>query len=127
MSSAVRQLAQVNAPTGFFYAAAATAEFVPVNGSVFNAIMTTTAFSAATTSSGAGVVGTVYRDLGKTVIVVSATTGLHLSKFRLVSPQENGASSEGYGDAPVYICTWTADSVTAFETGTYAVTVARTG
>ena len=125
MSSAVRQLAQVQTSTGFFLAIANTVEYVPTNGNTFSAVMGQAAFLAAAPAASASVLGRIYKDLGKTVTTINGD-GQHLAKFRLVQEMDSAADEGVPTTGASYICTWTADSISG-SYPTPPVTVARTG
>jgi hypothetical protein len=85
------------------------------------AVMTTTAWAAATTSA-AGTANIQYRDMGKRVTIVDPVTGADVEKYVQVQIV-SGSGSEGvpasYG-ARLFVRTWSA-------AGASVVAVARTG
>jgi hypothetical protein len=86
------------------------------------ALMTTTAFTAATSTS-TYVTGTLFRDMGKSSVTYG-TNGLQIAKYVLVQPQLGG-TTEGvppnYSTQKFYVQVWAA------ATAATAVTVARVG
>jgi hypothetical protein len=98
-----------------------SAELIFANRSVVNTLDAATFIGHATTLAVSNT-GTLYRDLGETVQVM--TTGRSVYTYRLCQPVD-GATTSGvpsdYPTANVYVCTWSADPATV------AVSVARTG
>lgn len=82
-------------------------------------IMTGAALDAVA-SGEALTVGQLYRDLGRQIMVVHATTGAHQALFR-EAIRQNSAANEGvnYATPSIWICVWRADGSN--------VAVARTG
>ena len=126
MSSSFRELSQIENRTRFFLALQSTTYYIPNAGleNEIQSVMKESLFNTVFNDDLAGESPKLFRDMGKSIMVVDDTTGQHLAQFRLVQEQD-GPAAEGVPDDldTYYICTWTADSVE----GTYAVTVARAG
>ncbi len=124
MSSIIRTTAQISGRIKYFISLEETTYFEPIPGATINAIMTTDAFSAATTIDSGGLVSRyLYKDMGAQVMTVDSMNR-HVALYRLVQRQ-NGPFTEGvpddYAHDTYYIRVWAADPTTN------PVTVARLG
>lgn len=122
MTSLLTSYSQIPGRIRFLVALYETPQYVPDDSS-FTSIMTVTAFNAAvSTTSGAAY--TLYRDLGKQVMLVDSS-GHHQQLMRLVQ-RVQGNDTEGVpadyeGADRFYIRVW------ADDPGAHPVTVSRTG
>lgn len=123
MTSLLTSYSQIPGRIRFLVALTGTSQYVPAEGSSLNSIVTETAFNAAvSTTSGAAY--TLYRDLGKQVMLVDSS-GRHQQLMRLVQ-RVQGNDTEGVpadyeGADRFYIRVW------ADNPGVNPVTVSRTG
>jgi hypothetical protein len=123
MTSLLTSYSQIPGRIRFLVALYQTAQYVPSADVTFGSIMTESAFNAAvTTTSGAAY--TMYRDLGKQVMLVDSS-GRHQQLMRLVQ-RIQGNDTEGVpadyeGADRFYIRVW------ADDPGAHSVTVSRTG
>lgn len=119
MTSLLAYPSQINARIAYFKSLGSATEYTA--SGVIQAVMTTTAWAAAT-SSAAGSANIQYRDMGKRVTVVDPITGIDVEKYAQVQIV-NGSTSEGvpavYGTR-LFVRTWSAS-------GGSVVTVARIG
>lgn len=119
MTSLLSYPSQIGARIMYFRAIGAATEYTATG--TIQAVMTTTAWAAAT-SSAAGSANIQYRDMGKRVTVVDPVTGIEVEKYAQVQIV-SGSGSEGvpaaYGTR-LFVRTWSAS-------GASIVTVARIG
>lgn len=124
MASVVRAPSQIDSRVKFLIALTTTDYYVPADNGRFNAVMTQQEFDAnLDPGSYEGSSSTVYRDLGKSITIINASTGVHKAMYRLVQ-RVNGPTSEGVsGDEydQFYIRVWSSDP------SSEPVTVARVG
>jgi hypothetical protein len=123
MSSLLTSYSQIPGRIRFLVALGTTAHYVPNTSDSFNSIMNATAFTAAVSTT-SGAVYTLYRDLGKQVMLVD-TSGRHQQLMRLVQ-RVRGNDTEGVPDDyegadRFYIRVW------ADDPAANPVTVSRTG
>ncbi len=124
MSSLLTSYSQIPGRIRFLVALGTTSHYVPSNDdTAFGSIMATAAFTAAVSTT-SGATYTLYRDLGKQVMLVD-TSGRHQQLMRLVQ-RVSGNDTEGVPDNyegadRFYVRVWADDAVGN------PVTVSRTG
>ena len=122
MSSLLTSVSQIDTSVKYLKALGITTVYTPTSRTSVTALMTTAAFTAATTSS-TYVSGTLFRDMGKNTVTYG-TNGQEVGKYVLVQPQLGGASEgvpENYSTQKFYVQVWAA------ATASTAVTVGRVG
>ena len=90
MSSLLTSVSQIDTSVKYLKALGITTVYTPTSRTSVTALMTTAAFTAATTSS-TYVSGTLFRDMGKNTVTYG-TNGQEVGKYVLVQPQLGGAS-----------------------------------
>lgn len=122
MSSLLTTVSQIDTSVKYLKALGTTTVYTPTTSISVSALMTTAAFTAATTTS-TYVSGSLFRDMGKTTVTYG-TNGMQVAKYVLVQPQL-GPTTEGvppnYSTQKFYVQVWAA------ATGATAVTVGRVG
>jgi hypothetical protein len=126
MSSVQSGFAQVPVNGGNLVAVAGAFLFTPTsaaNAKAIKAVMPRAAFLSATAAT-SNAAGTLFRDMGKSVVLTNATTGLVQDKFRLVTVL-NDTDYEGNSQVTGYVRVFAATAAAANTSN--AVGVARIG
>ncbi len=108
MSSTLNSYGQIDGTVKYLRALATTTVYTPRTNVSINTVLTSTLFTASTTST-TYPSGTIFRDMGKKAKAINATTGQDEGLYILVQPQI-GSTTEGipvnYATQKFYVQVW---------------------